>query len=325
MRAAFVWLRGVQRVKSDFRKAFTIYVKSSDPWLRACVSGALLGAAVFLWIYLPSYLAHPRFPEQDLLSQIRVRVSSRWTGPIAALRDLGVYDTFRSFKIVFVLGILAWVPWFRVDRKTRGCALWAMAVTALVFVVPLTIDGFSIWLAFFRKIPGFGVIRDPTRIIFLYELAFILAAGLFLTRFRHRRDYRIGICLLFLLFMITDHRADVLGYERPVEVYRRWVESPIDIDPGCRSFFIEPASPEYMSRSEHRWALYSVDAMFISLNHRLPTLNGYSAWGPEGWNLMNPPDREYRERARAWMDDHHLAGVCGLDMDARTMRLAFPK
>jgi hypothetical protein len=63
--------------------------------------------------------------------------------------------------------------------------------------------------------------------------------------------------------------------------------------------------------------------MFISLNHRLPTLNGV-AWGPEGWNLMNPPDREYRERARAWMDDHHLDGVCGLDMDARTMRLAIP-
>ena len=62
--------------------------------------------------------------------------------------------------------------------------------------------------------------------------------------------------------------------------------------------------------------------MFISLNHGLPTLNGYSAWGPEGWNLMNPPEPEYRERARAWMDDHHLDGVCGLDMDARSMRLA---
>src|SRR5262249_21749058 len=144
----------------------------------------VLGAAVFLWIYLPAYLEHPRFPEQHLLNQIRERVSTRWTGPIAALRALGVYDTFRSFKLVFILGILACLPWFKVDRKTRGYALWAMAITALVFIMPLKIDGFSIWLAFFRKVPGFGVIRDPTRIIFLYELAFILAAGLFLTRFR---------------------------------------------------------------------------------------------------------------------------------------------
>jgi hypothetical protein len=319
--AAFVWLRGIQRMKSDFRHAFKIDVR-----VAAFLAGAGLGAAVFLWIYLPAYLEHPRFPEQDLLNQIRVRVSSRWTGPIAALRDLGVYETFRSFKLVFILGILAWTPWFRVDRKTRGYALWAMAVTAMVFLIPLRIDGFSIWLAFFRKVPGFSVIRDPTRIIFLYELAFILAAGLCLMRFRDRPVYRMGICLLLLFFMSTDHRADVLDYERPLQVYRRWVESPIDIDPACQSFFMKPASAEYMTRSNtnNLWALTNIDAMFISLNHGLPTLNGFSAWGPEGWNLMNPPEPEYGERARAWVDEHHLTGVCGLDIDARVMRLAFP-
>src|SRR5262249_55381087 len=176
---------------------------------------------------------------------------------------------------------------------------------------------------FFRKVPGFGVIRDPTRIISLYELAFILAGGLFLIRLRHRRDYRIGICVLFSLFMISDHHADILGYKRPVQVFQRWVESPIDIDPRCGSFFVEPASGEYMSRSDHMWALYNVDAMFISLNHGLPTLNGYSAWFPKGWTLMNPPEPKYAERAHAWIDEHHLADVCGLDIDARTMRLAF--
>jgi hypothetical protein len=68
--------------------------------------------------------------------------------------------------------------------------------------------------------------------------------------------------------------------------------------------------------------LSSIDAMFISLNHRLPTLNGYSAWAPEGWNLRNPPEPEYLDRARAWITDHHLTGACALDVDARTMRLA---
>jgi len=323
--AAFVRLRGGQRLKSDFKNAFGVELRMPAPWFRAFIAGAVLGVVVFLWIYLPAYLEHPRFPEQDLLNQIRVRGSSRWTGPIAALRDLGVYDTFRSFKLVFILGILAWVPWFKIDIKTRKYALWAMAVTALVFVIPLRIDGFSIWLVVFRKVPGFSVIRDPTRIIFLYELAFILAAGLFLTRLRHRLGYRAFCCVLLLFFMITDHRADVLGYDRPVAVYRRWVESPIQIDPGCRSFFMQPASAEYMSRSNNLWALSNIDAMFVSLNHGLPTLNGYSAWGPDGWNLMNPPEPEYAERARAWTEAHHLEGVCGLDIDARMMRPAFPR
>jgi hypothetical protein len=178
---------------------------------------------------------------------------------------------------------------------------------------------------FFRKVPGFSVIRDPTRIIFLYELAFIVAAGLFLTRLRHRRDYRIAVCGLFVFFMMTDSHADVLGYDRPLQVYRRWVESPIDIDPGCRSFFIKVASADYKSRSENMWALSNIDAMFVSLNHGLPTLNGYSAWAPEGWNLMNPPEPEYEKRAREWTSDHRLAGVCALDVDARTMRPAFSR
>jgi len=320
--AVYVGLRGVQRIKMDVRRGFQVDSSAPRAWLWALLSGAALGAAVFLWIYLPTYLEHPKFPEQDLLNQIRVRVSSRWTGPIAALQDLGVYDTFRSFKLVFIVGILAWLPWFKIDKKTRGYALWAMAVTALVFVIPLRIDGFSIWMAFVRKVPGFSVIRDPTRIIFLYELAFILAAGFLLTRFRQRRDYRIGIGLLLLFFMVTDHRADVLGYDRPRQVYRRWVESPIDIDPRCQSFFIKDASPEYRSRSVNLWALSNIDAMFISLNHGLPTLNGYSAWAPEGWNLMNPPEPEYAERARDWIADHHLIAVCALDIDGRTMRLA---
>jgi hypothetical protein len=321
--AAFVSLRGVRRIKTDLEHAFEIDLNVPSSWIWGLTSGAVVGVIVFLWIYLPSYLEHPQFPEQDLLNQIRVRVSSRWTGPIAALRDLGVYDTFRSFKLVFILGALTWVPWFNVDRKTRRCALWAMIITAIVFLIPLRIDGFSIWLAFFRRMPGFGVIRDPTRIIFLYELAFILAAGLLLMRVRNRLDYRIFICALFLIFLVSDHRADVLGYERPLSVFHRWVESPLDIDPGCRSFFMKPASAEYMSRSDNLWALYNVDAVFIALNHGLPTLNGYSAWGPEGWNLMHPHEPEYENRVRAWIAAHHLTGVCGLDIDARTMRPTF--
>jgi hypothetical protein len=320
--AVYVGFRGLDRIKVDLRSAFKWDAAAPRPWFWAFVAGAAVGVAVFLWIYLPAYREHPRFPEQDLLNQIRVRVSSRWSGPIAALRDLGVYDTFRSFKLAFTIGLLAWLPWFKVDRRTRGYALWAMAVTALVFVIPLRVDGFSIWLAFVRKVPGFSVIRDPTRIIFLYELAFILALGLLLTRFRHRRDYRIGVGALLLLFMMTDWRADVLGFDRPLQIYQRWVESPIDIDPRCRSFFVKPPSAEYWSRSDNAWALSNVDAMFISLNHRLPTLNGFSAWAPEGWNLSNPPEPEYADHARVWIADHHLVAVCALDLEARTMRLA---
>ena len=77
-----------------------------------------------------------------------------------------------------------------------------------------------------------------------------------------------------------------------------------------------------MSRSDNIWALYAGDSMFIALQHGIPTLNGYSAWGPEGWDLMNPPEPAYRERVTTWIKKNHLQGVCEFDIDVRTMRIA---
>jgi hypothetical protein len=310
-----VWatLRGGRRIRADLSEA--------PLWLRAFVGGAIAGSAVFLWIYLPAYLEQRSFPEQDLLNALAVRDPSRWTSPLAAVRDLAAYSTLRSFKLITVLAIMAWVPWFAVDRRIRLYCLWAVAISLVVLVIPLRVGDVSIWLLFFRNVPGFSVIRDPTRIIYLFELAVVLAAGLFLTRFRRNPVWRVCISVLLVFFITTDHNKDVLGYDRRVEVYRRWVSAPIDIDAGCKSFFIKGASAQYMSRSPHMWALYNIDAMFVSLDNALPTLNGYSAWYPAEWNLLNPQETEYTDAVRRWILRYGLEGVCAFDIEARTMRV----
>ncbi|HEU4937370.1 MAG TPA: hypothetical protein VFT39_12990 [Vicinamibacterales bacterium] len=317
--AVFVWLRGVSRIRADLKTGWMTSRLASSPWIGALALGATAGAAVFLWGYLPAYREHPRFPEQDLLDQIRVRTWHGWTG---VFHDLNAYDTSGSFKLVALAGIFACVPGVRILRKTRWYVLWAVVVSALVFVMPLRIDDFSIWLSFLRYIPGFSVIRDPTRVIFLYELAFILAVALLLTAVRQRPAYRAGICLLCAYFLVVDYRVVTLGYARPVRFFHQWVEAPIQIDPACRSFYIKGASPDYMSRSPNRWGLYSGDAMFIALKHGLPTLNGYSAWFPPGWELTNPQQPTYPERVREWIGKNNLKAVCELDIEARTMRAA---
>jgi len=311
------WLRGAEHIRADFRGLLSKARAMAGPWFEALLIGGVIGAAVFLWIYLPAYREHPRFPEQDLLSQIRARTWHRWSSP---LQDLNAYDTSRSFALVAIGALFACLPWLKLDRKARWYVWWAFVISAFVFVMPLRIGGRAIWLSFFRYVPGFSVIRDPTRVIFQYELAFIVAAGLLMARLRPQPAYRLGVCLALLFFMVTDHRTDVLAYDRPVSVFHRWVESPIDIDPACHSFFIKPASREYMKRSVNVWALYGGDALFIALKQGVPTLNGYSAWGPEGWDLMNPPESDYRDKVRGWIALNGLTGVCELDVDARTMR-----
>ncbi|HEY4671526.1 MAG TPA: hypothetical protein VIG78_05635, partial [Gemmatimonadaceae bacterium] len=251
--AGFAWLRGASRLRADLKTVANQSRTIAGPWTRAVMVGALAGCVVFLWIYLPAYREHPRFPEHDLVSQIRVR---SWPGWSHALGGLSAYDTVRSFELLAILAVLAFIPRLRIDRKTRWYLIWAVAVSTLVFLMPVRVSGFSIWMSCLRHLPGFHVIRDPTRVVFVYELAFVLAAGLLLVRFRQRPALRACVCLLFGYFLVTDYRVDKLAYDRPLETFRRWVEAPIDIDPACRSFYIKGASQQYMSRSENMWALY---------------------------------------------------------------------
>jgi hypothetical protein len=72
------------------------------------------------------------------------------------------------------------------------------------------------------------------------------------------------------------------------------------------------------------WTLYAIDSMFISLNHSIPTLNGYSAWASDEWGLANPQEPGYADAVARWIARHHLVDVCELDIEARTMRPHVP-
>ena len=131
---------------------------------------------------------------------------------------------------------------------------------------------------------------------------------------------RVSTVLLVLFLLAAEPNQLVFDFLRPNDAYARWVEAPIDIDASCESFFIKGASKEYMARSKDMWTLYAIDSMFVSLRHSIPTLNGYSAWSPDGWTITNPTEPGYTEAVRRWIERHTLRGVCEFDVDHRTMR-----
>ena len=277
---------------------------ASTPWIAAFTTGALLGAAVFAWMYVGSFREHQAFPRQEVWDQLAVR---------------NAYASYRSFILVVVLALAAWIPWFGVSGKGRRYLLWLAAVSAFVAVAPLKVSGFSAWMAFVARLPGFAVIRDPKRIIYLYELAVVCAMAPILARAASRR-YRMLAAVCMAVLIAASGNTEVFDYERPDAPYDRWVAAPIAIDPSCRSFFIKGASAEYMSRSSHMWTLYGIDSMFVSFDHAIPTINGYSAWSPDGWELWNPQEASYPGRVKRWVDSHGLVGVCELDIDGRSMK-----
>jgi hypothetical protein len=309
--AAFLVLR------KDLRRA-TLF-SLARPWLGAAMLGAAAGAALFLWIYLPTYLEQRGFPEEHLLNALLPRSPSRWNNPLDFFSDLNAYSTTRTFVAVLVLTILAWMPWFRVDRKARLYGLGLLAVSMVVLVVPIRFDGFSVWRTFLEPLPGFRAIRDPKRMVYLYELAAVLAMAAILSRVRAGSAFRIAATAAILFLLIADRERVAFDYKRPNDVFRRWPGAPIAIDRSCRSFFITRASAEYSARSDHKWTLYSIDALFVALSHGVPTLNGYSAWYPREWRMLDPEVDDYMEHVHQWIEVNTLTGVCELDIERHTM------
>jgi hypothetical protein len=278
--------------------------------LGAIALGGAVGATVFLWIYLPSYLEHRSFPEELLVSQLIY-----WRNAFHA------YDSYRMFLLVFI-AVAAWWTAVR-DRRTpdRRLVLWLVVVSLIVFLIPLRTHTWSVWQIAFAWLPGLSPIRDPKRIISLLELAIVLSIGWSLANTNLRRAFSRIVVLAIAVLLFVDWNPERFRFERDEAEFERWVTAPIAVDPVCESFAIAGASRDYMSRSPHVWMLYAGDAMFIALSVSVPTLNGYSAWWPQGWNLFNPPENDYDEALASWIAQHQLQRVCTLDIDNRTMRL----
>ena len=252
-------------------------------WSLAYCAGVLVGVAIFLWIYVPAYREHSAYPPEQVLS-----VLSSYRHP---------YYTWRPFILVALVAALT----------LRRYAAWFVLVSAIVLLIPIRFDSFSLWTNLFEHLPGFAPIRHPMRVIYIYELAVILVTAALMIRASPK--IRAAIVMIAVVLMATDWNRATFFYGRPIAMYARWVSAPIAIDPRCKSFFFEvPEPPTHISATQ------SISAMFIALNHGPPTLNGYSAWAPPGWTLANDAavDR--------WIRRYGLTGVCVFDLERRTMR-----
>lgn len=312
--AVFVWRRGARR---------TVRQLNADraQWILALAAGGTLGATIFLWIYLDVYLQHRQFPERDLLNQMVARHGSYLARhPVDFVKTLPVYESFRTFAFVLATTLLLLIPWRGVDRRSRLYALGLLLISAAVMLMPVRFERFSLWVDVMARLPGFGAIRDPKRVVYLYELAAVLGIGFVLARLPAKSVARIGASAVQFLLLVLDWNTVRFDAYRPIAVYERWVAAPVAIDRSCTSFFVAGASPDYMSRPGEMRFVYAIDATFAALQHGMPTLNGYSAWSPPGWELHNPHHDNYREAVASWVTQHRLSGVCEFDIDARTMK-----
>lgn len=286
-------------------------------WLLPFGLGAVLGSCVFVWVYLPSILEHAGYAGDEV--RLIARDASLPIG-LDFVRALSVYESPRPFYLALLVFGLACASYTRRDRSLCLYAGGLLALSCIALVVPVQFESFSVWTEVFRPLPGFAAIRDPKRIIHVYELFLVMVAALLMARSRGGSRFRVLTAIAVFVLLVSDWNREVFVFNRSAADYRRWVDAPVDIHPACRSFFIKPASEAYTSRWSYFRTSYSVDAMFVALKHSIPTLNGYSGWTPAQWRMFDPHQRDYREVTAEWIRLRNLTGVCEFDIERRTMR-----
>jgi hypothetical protein len=163
--------------------------------------------------------------------------------------------------------------------------------------------GFRPWAIVHAVMPGADAIRYTFRAQIVANLAMALAVAGLIARWPRRAAVLAGLVLI----------AEQANTRYPASTSRaldmslmaRVAERPA----ACRAFVLVPdPAPE-----ARRYWEYQADAMVIAQVLRVPTLNGYLTWLPDGWTLERPDDARYAGGVSDWIARHRLQGVCWLD------------
>ena len=65
--------------------------------------------------------------------------------------------------------------------------------------------------------------------------------------------------------------------------------------------------------------------MLFSQVRDMPTINGYSSWLPDGWDLEEPAAPGYAAAVRDWAARKGIVGLCGLDPRNRQWTIGLPR
>jgi hypothetical protein len=201
--------------------------------------------------------------------------------------DLAELPPFNSVPQMFeqpispglVTMVLAGLGLWGLRSTVLGRILAAVSLTLLVCTVMLP-GGYSVWGLFYLTVPGAQAIRAVSRVSLILLLPVAVGAASFVDGGRWRKPLLIGAALLAMLEQARSTPAlDRFALrEATVEAARR-------IQPGMDAFFLseDQGGREYASLLDSLPLRVHVDAMMVSLEAGVPTINGYSGAAPPGW------------------------------------------
>ncbi|MFW7378362.1 MAG: hypothetical protein ACOH5I_06130 [Oligoflexus sp.] len=141
---------------------------------------------------------------------------------------------------------------------------------------------FNLYYYIYQYVPGFGALRQLNRIHLLYLLFLGLSLQFIVAKVYCKNRlvaHVLGLLMLVAVFLeniptnfyIFSKSQNNIRIEKLTSLVLKSVS-----ENGCKAFFLSTPNIDYATHN---------DAMWISLQTKIPTINGYSGHNPPGWNL----------------------------------------
>jgi hypothetical protein len=269
------------------RPAWQRFRVARGRWLLAGAV-ALIGAALFLYPYA---VARERLPPGavETFADALPRAQSFLFGGVGSweTRALGLAHWWRIRELtspweqalspgLFTLALALWGFWQR--RKSPLAGLAAATVGLTLSLLMRWPGGATLWPVVERLVPGAEAIRVPARVGVLLLLPIGLGVAWALEALGRRPRWgRVGLSLAVCLVILEQAQTQA-SYPKGAPTARADALAAV-LPAGCATFVYTALVPLHRANIGGD----QLDAMFAGLESGVPTLNGYSGYGPGGW------------------------------------------
>jgi hypothetical protein len=186
----------------------------------------------------------------------------------------------------------------------------------VTWVLCIHLRNFSGWYLVYQLLPGAKALRVVSRyqIFLMAPIVALVVCYLAALAPRIPKPAMIALCGLLLLGELDSGASGAVALERQPENDRTTVSAP---PRECRAFFVTAARDQDSRTLVNAVYPHNADAMMIAERVNLPTINGFSSFNPPDWDFAYPDDLDYLARIEKYADQHHLTGLCRLDLTTK--------
>ncbi len=173
---------------------------------------------------------------------------------------------------------IAAVTGLYIDRRRTSTKIIVLVTVTVILLVTLWPGEFTLWRYIFDYVPGASAIRAVSRIgLFLLIPASLGVAALLDLLTRSRKLTAILIAAVLSVWMVGEQIVPIAAWDK--QTYRQQIDMVVsEVNSDCKAFFYTPT----IDTLDYPWFKYQLDAMWASLELRIPTVNGYSGNQPPG-------------------------------------------